>query len=62
MSIPWQRHADEHARTVDAMTAALLFACVLPAGEIRLPLLPTATTVPSAPHAPSAPEPEERTP
>ncbi|MDT7845693.1 sensor histidine kinase [Streptomyces justiciae] len=37
MSIPWQRYADEHARTVDTMTAALLFACFLLGSEIRLP-------------------------
>src|SRR6476661_6369961 len=26
MSIPWQPYADEHARTVDTMTAAAVFA------------------------------------
>ena len=37
MSIPWQRYADDHIRTVDTMTAALLFACFMFGGEIRLP-------------------------
>ncbi|MFF4507903.1 sensor histidine kinase [Streptomyces sp. NPDC001401] len=37
MSIPWQRYADEHARTVDTMTAALLFAAFLLGSEIRVP-------------------------
>ncbi|NUS14016.1 MAG: sensor histidine kinase [Streptomyces sp.] len=37
MSIPWQRYADEHTRTVDTMTAALLFACFLLGSEIHFP-------------------------
>lgn len=37
MSIPWQRYADDHARTVDTMTAALLFACFLFGSEINFP-------------------------
>ena len=37
MSIPWQRYADDHARTVDTMTAALLFACFLFGSEITFP-------------------------
>ncbi|MFI7405547.1 hypothetical protein ACIBW9_34590 [Streptomyces sp. NPDC049541] len=37
MSIPWQRYAGEHARTVDTMTAAFLVAALLPGSEIRLP-------------------------
>ncbi|MGW3291332.1 sensor histidine kinase [Streptomyces sp. NPDC001002] len=37
MSIPWQRYADEHVRTVDTMTAALLFAAFLFGSEIQLP-------------------------
>ncbi|MES5820001.1 sensor histidine kinase [Streptomyces sp. RG80] len=37
MSIPWQRYADDHARTVDTMTAALLFACFLLGSEINFP-------------------------
>lgn len=39
MSIPWQRYADDHARTVDTMSAALLFACFLFGSEIRFPHL-----------------------
>lgn len=37
MSLPWQRYADDHARTVDTMTAALLFACFLFGSEIHFP-------------------------
>jgi len=37
MSIPWQRYADEHLRTVDTMTAALLFAAFLFGSEIQVP-------------------------
>ncbi|MDQ0604190.1 signal transduction histidine kinase [Streptomyces canus] len=37
MSIPWQRYTDDHARTVDTMTAALLFACFLFGSEINFP-------------------------
>ncbi|WP_405640417.1 sensor histidine kinase [Streptomyces sp. NBC_00019] len=37
MSTPWQRYADDHARTVDTMTAALLFACFLFGSEINFP-------------------------
>jgi signal transduction histidine kinase len=37
MSIPWQRYADDHARTVDTMTAALLFAGFLFGSEIHFP-------------------------
>ncbi|MGW0945555.1 sensor histidine kinase [Streptomyces sp. NPDC002623] len=37
MIIPWQRYADDHARTVDTMTAVLLFAAFLFGSEIRVP-------------------------
>ncbi|MGI5451811.1 sensor histidine kinase [Streptomyces sp. CA-249302] len=37
MSIPWQRYADDHVRTVDTMTAALLFAAFLFGSEIQVP-------------------------
>lgn len=37
MSIPWQRYAGEHARTVDTMTAAFLVAAFLLGSGIRLP-------------------------
>ncbi|MFJ4787859.1 sensor histidine kinase [Streptomyces sp. NPDC088794] len=37
MSIPWQRYADEHVRTVDTMTVALLFAAFLFGSEIQMP-------------------------
>ncbi|MCT9075743.1 sensor histidine kinase [Streptomyces fulvoviolaceus] len=37
MSLPWQRYADDHARTVDTMTAAVLFACFLFGSEIHFP-------------------------
>ncbi|MCX4767596.1 histidine kinase [Streptomyces sp. NBC_01275] len=37
MIIPWQRYADDHARTVDTMSAVLLFAVFLFGGEIGLP-------------------------
>ncbi|MGW0581771.1 sensor histidine kinase [Streptomyces sp. NPDC002920] len=40
MTIPWQRYADGHARTVDIMTAALLFATFLFGSEIALPEIP----------------------
>ncbi|MER5433320.1 sensor histidine kinase [Streptomyces sp. NPDC002588] len=37
MIIPWQRIADVHARTVDTMAAALLFAAFLFGSEISMP-------------------------
>ncbi|MFJ8111741.1 sensor histidine kinase [Streptomyces sp. NPDC096132] len=37
MFIPWQRYADDHSRTVDTMTAALLFAAFLFGSEITMP-------------------------
>ncbi len=37
MSSPLQRYADDHVRTVDTMTAALLFAAFLCGSEIRVP-------------------------
>jgi len=37
MSIPWQPYADEHARTVDTMTAAAVFAAFLLDSEIHVP-------------------------
>ncbi|MFF4260266.1 sensor histidine kinase [Streptomyces sp. NPDC001663] len=37
MSIPWQRYADDHVRTVDTMTSALLFAAFLFGSEISVP-------------------------
>ncbi|MEU6355781.1 sensor histidine kinase [Streptomyces sp. NPDC047072] len=37
MSIPWQRYADDHARTVDTMTAALLFPAFLFGSEVHVP-------------------------
>jgi signal transduction histidine kinase len=37
MSIPWQRYADDHARTVDTMTSALLFVAFLLGSEFRMP-------------------------
>ncbi|WP_327312251.1 sensor histidine kinase [Streptomyces sp. NBC_01235] len=37
MFIPWQRYADDHARTVDTMTAVLLFAAFLFGSEISMP-------------------------
>ncbi|MGW1780666.1 sensor histidine kinase [Streptomyces sp. NPDC002143] len=37
MIIPWQRYADDHARTVDTMTAVLLFAAFLFGSEISVP-------------------------
>ncbi|MFC8516358.1 sensor histidine kinase [Streptomyces sp. NPDC057257] len=37
MSIPWQRYADDHVRTVDTMTAALLFAAFLFGSEVQVP-------------------------
>ncbi|MFI7504989.1 sensor histidine kinase [Streptomyces sp. NPDC049687] len=37
MIIPWQRYADDHARTVDTMTAAVLFAAFLCGSEIAMP-------------------------
>ncbi|WP_030946524.1 hypothetical protein [Streptomyces sp. NRRL S-646] len=37
MSIPWQQYADEHAHTVDTMTAALVFAAFQLGSEIRVP-------------------------
>ncbi|MFD4606373.1 sensor histidine kinase [Streptomyces sp. NPDC058464] len=36
MSTPWQRYADEHARTVDTMAAVLLFASFLFGSEITM--------------------------
>ncbi|MER5522231.1 sensor histidine kinase [Streptomyces sp. NPDC002763] len=36
MSIPWQRYADDHARTVDTMAAVLLFASFLFGSEITM--------------------------
>ncbi|MGW3133981.1 sensor histidine kinase [Streptomyces sp. NPDC001076] len=36
MSTPWQRYADEHARTVDTMAAVLLFASFLLGSEITM--------------------------
>ncbi|MFF4803170.1 hypothetical protein ACFY1U_32950 [Streptomyces sp. NPDC001351] len=37
MSIPWQRYADVHARTVVTMTAAFLLADFLLSSGIRTP-------------------------
>lgn len=37
MCIPWQRYADDHTRTVDTMTAVLLFAAFLFGGEFTVP-------------------------
>ncbi|MEU6374858.1 sensor histidine kinase [Streptomyces sp. NPDC046909] len=45
MSIPWQRYADDHARTVDTMTVALLFACFLFGSEINFPRMSRTTSV-----------------
>ncbi|MER5795990.1 histidine kinase [Streptomyces sp. NPDC001980] len=36
MSTPWQRYAEEHARTVDTMAAVLLFASFLLGSEITM--------------------------
>ncbi|MEU3615731.1 sensor histidine kinase [Streptomyces sp. NPDC006872] len=38
MIIPWQRYADDHARTVDTMAAVLLFAAFLFGSEISVPV------------------------
>ncbi|MEU9413516.1 sensor histidine kinase [Streptomyces sp. NPDC048281] len=37
MSTPWQRYAEEHARTVDTMAAVMLFASFLLGSEITMP-------------------------
>ncbi|WP_416966582.1 sensor histidine kinase [Streptomyces sp. 4F14] len=37
MSTQWQRYADEHARTIDTMSAVLLFAAFLFGSEITMP-------------------------
>jgi len=45
MSIPWQRYADDHARTVDTMTSALMFAAFLFGSEILVPGIPRSDSV-----------------
>ncbi|MFF7473953.1 histidine kinase [Streptomyces sp. NPDC008092] len=45
MSTPWQRYAEEHARTVDTMAAVLLFASFLLGSEITMTAEPRPNTV-----------------